>query len=302
MNTSVTILGSNSALPAHGRFPSAQLLNIAGHCLLIDCGEGTQFKFNQYKLSKMKVSHIFITHLHGDHVFGLPGLLNSLILLNRKEPLTIAGPIGIKAMMDHIFDATHARFNYEIKYIETDTETHSVILDHPDFTVENIPLNHKVPCNGYLFREKERQKNIYPEIVEKHGLTGPQIIELKEGRPITTEQGLLKPEEALYSKRDPRSYAYCTDTSYLPSIIPIINGVDLLYHEATYQEDFEAQALERGHSTARQAALIAKKANVGALLIGHPSSKYSSIEQLLTEAKSVFYNTRFATEGHTFEI
>ena len=275
---------------------------MANHCFLIDCGEGTQFKFNQYKLSKMKVSHIFITHLHGDHVFGLPGFLTSLILLSRIDPITIIGPSGIKNMMDHIFEATHAKFNYEVNYIETDPETNSVILENEYLSVENIPLHHKIPCNGYIFREKEKQKNIHPHLVAQHQLSGPQIMELKKGNQVETPFGILSPEDALFTKNEPKSFAYCTDTSYLPSIVNIIQNVDLLYHEATYLDDFEIQAMERGHSTATQAAKIAQQANAGRLLIGHPSSKYSSTEELLKEARMIRPDAQFATEGATFEL
>ena len=302
MNASLTILGSNSALPAHGRHPSAQLLIIGTKHILIDCGEGTQFQFNKYRLSKMKVSHIFISHLHGDHVFGLPGFLTSLILLNRTEPLTVAGPAGIKKMMEQIFEATSSHFTYEIDFIETDTENSSIILYNENFTVENIPLKHKIPCNGYLFREKARQKNIKTEIIEKFELNPTQIIALKNNEIIQTNQGELTPDEALYIKHIPKTYAYCSDTSFLPSLSQLIQDIDLLYHEATYLKDFTIKAAERGHSTASQAAQLAKDANVKKLLIGHPSSKYADVQPLVDESLEIFSNTEFAFEGKTFEL
>lgn len=302
MNASLTILGSNSALPAHGRHPSAQLLIIGKNHILIDCGEGTQFQFNKYRLSKMKVSHIFISHLHGDHVFGLPGFLTSLILLSRTEPIIIIGPVGIKKMMEQIFEATSAHFTYEIDFIETDTENSSIILNNENFTVENIPLKHKIPCNGYLFREKPKQKNIRSEIIEKYGLNPAQIISLKNNEKIQMDKGELTPEEALYIKHTPKSYAYCSDTSYLPGLSGHIQDIDLLYHEATYLKDFTIKAAERGHSTASQAAQLAKDANVKKLLIGHPSSKYADVQPLVDESLEIFSNTEFAFEGKTFEL
>lgn len=248
----------------------------------------------------MKVSHIFITHLHGDHIFGLPGFLTSLILMNRKDPLYVFGPMGIKVMIQQIFEATEARFNYEVHFIETNAEKHEIILENSHFSVETIPLKHKIACNGYLFREAPRQQNIKEDIIHDYGLTVDQIIALKNGVTIETSKGSLNPQEALYTKCEPKSYAYCSDTEYLPHLASLLQGVDLLYHEATYMSDFTTQAKERGHSTAAQAAELAKNAGIKKLIIGHPSSKYSDVEPFVKEAKEIFENSEFATEGMTF--
>ncbi|HQN56942.1 MAG TPA: ribonuclease Z [Saprospiraceae bacterium] len=302
MSFNVTILGSNSALPAHGRHPSSQLLTIDHHEILMDCGEGTIFRLNDLKLSKMKIEAIFISHLHGDHVYGLPGLVTSLILMGRKDPLTIIGPIGIKKMMEHVLESSWTRLNYPLEFIETNPEKQEIVFYTPAYTVETIPLKHKIPCNGYLFRQQQKPKNIREEIVLAYQLNPLQIKNLKSGMVVDTPQGTLHPEDVLYVKHTAKSYAYCSDTVYLPSIIPIIKDVDLLYHEATYLDDFEEKAKERGHSTARQAGMLARQAGVKKLLLGHPSSKYANIEALVKEAQNEFQNTKYATEGLTFEV
>lgn len=302
MSFNVTILGSNSALPAHGRHPSAQLLTIDHHQILVDCGEGTIFRLSDLKLSKMKVEAIFISHLHGDHVYGLPGLVTSLILMGRKEPLTIVGPKGIKKMLEQIFEASWTRLNYPLEFLETDSEKHALVFSTTSYTVETIPLSHRVPCNGYLFRQQERPKNIREEIVSDYQLNPGQIISLKSGREVETPQGTLHPDDVLYVKHTAKSYAYCSDTVYLPPIIPVIKDVDLLYHEATYLDDFAEKAKERGHSTARQAGMMARQAGVKKLLLGHPSSKYANVDALVQEAQNEFQNTFFAKEGLTIEV
>ena len=186
--------------------------------------------------------------------------------------------------------------------VETNPEESIQIFENETFTVETIPLKHKIPCNGYLFREKPRQKNIKEDIVEKYQLNVSQILALKEGKTIETQIGNLTPVEALYTKFEPKSYAYCSDTIYLPELITQLQGVDLLYHEATYTNEFQVQARERGHSTAAEAAQLAKEANIKKLLIGHPSSKYIQVELLVQEAKEVFDNVEFAEEGKTFDL
>lgn len=250
----------------------------------------------------MKVEVIFITHLHGDHIFGLPGFLTSMILMGRREPITIVGPEGIKMMMEQIFTATEAHFGFEVRYVETDPTQHDTVFEHKKYTVESVPLNHKIPCNGYLFREKDHPMNIREDAIERYQLSPVQIQELKAGKAADTPLGPVRPEDVLYTKRKAMTYAYCTDTTYLPSIIPIIHGVDLLYHEATYMEDFLTQAMERGHSTARQAGKIAREAGVRRLLIGHPSSKYQNVNDLVREARMEYEGAEFAHEGQTYVL
>jgi len=248
----------------------------------------------------MKVENIFITHLHGDHIFGLPGFLTSMILMDRREPVTIIGPEGIQKMMEQIFTATEAHFGFEVRYVETDPSRHYTVFDHPKYTVETIPLHHKIPCNGYLFREKDHPRNIREDAIEKYRLSPLQIQELKAGKEADTPYGKVRPQDVLYVKRRAMTYAYCSDTTYFPSIIPIIRGVDLLYHEATYMEDFLVQATQRGHSTARQAGKIAREAGVRGLLIGHPSSKYQNVNDLVREARMEYEEAEFAHEGQTY--
>lgn len=302
MSISVTILGSNSALAAHGRHPSSQFLKIGHHSILVDCGEGSQFRMNHLKLSKMKIETIFISHLHGDHVYGLPGLVTSMILLGRKEPLTIVGPKGILKYMEQIAESTFTHFNFPIYYIETTPSLFQMIYENDTFSAYSIPLSHKVPCNGYLFREKDRPLNIREEVIHEYQLSTEEIIALKEERSIQTKKGILSPGEALYIKHRARSYAYCSDTSFRPEIIPMLNGVDVLYHEATYLDEYKEKAIQRGHSTTCDAATIAKESGVRKLLLGHPSSKYPDVDILVQEAKTIFEATEFAVEGHTYII
>lgn len=302
MNFHITILGSNSALAAHGRHPSSQYIKLDHHHILMDCGEGSQFRMNELKLSKVKLEYIFISHLHGDHVFGLPGLITSMILLGRKESLTIVGPIGIKDFIENITKSTFTHFSFPIHCIETNPEEHQLVLEEATFQVENIPLSHGVPCNGYLFRQKERPLNLKEEVIGKYNLNTKQIIELKARKSIAVDGGYLHPDEALYVKNKARSYAYCSDTAYHSAIVPIIRNIDLLYHEATYLEEYQEKARQRGHSTAIEASTIAKDAGVGRLLIGHPSSKYADIRPLVEEARSVFEATEFAYEGRVFDV
>lgn len=302
MNFSLTILGSGSALPAFGRHPSAQWLRIGNYHILIDCGEGTQFQMRKYGKSAGKLNTVCISHLHGDHIFGLPGLITSMILQGRTVELIIIGPEGIENMIASYLRAAYSYPNFPLKFIETNTMLETLVLNHANFQVKTIPLQHKVPSNGYLFSELPRMKNIDCAKIAKYNLSPEQIRSLKTGNTVVTDSGTLTPDDVLYQRYPPVSYAYCSDTVFVPNMNDQISGVDLLYHEATYMGDMEPVSFERGHSTTLQAGMIAKKAGVKKLLIGHPSSKYREVETLVAETQTVFPETEFAYEGSVYEF
>lgn len=303
LNFSVTVLGSNSAIPANGRFPSAQVVNIQEQLFLIDCGEGTQIRMSDFKIKRSKINQIFISHLHGDHIFGLPGLLNSFALNGRKETLEIFSPKGLERLIDLIFETTDAHQSFDIVFHEIDTEQHQLIFQNEKVKVYSIPLNHRIPTTGFLFKEKPFPKKIIPEKIIEYDIPFSKINEIKQGADFTRNEGLvIQNTELVFEGKPPRSFAYCSDTSYFQKIIPFIKNVDLLYHEATYMEDKVGVANERGHSTAKEAAKIAKLSGAKQLMLGHFSNRYKNLNPLLDEAKEVFENSVLAIEGKTVAI
>ncbi|MDF9794855.1 ribonuclease Z [Catalinimonas alkaloidigena] len=297
------ILGANSATPAYGRHQSSQLLNLENHFMLIDCGEGAQMQLLKYKAKVSRINHIFISHLHGDHVFGLIGLLNTLNLTGRTEDLYIYGPYQLSEMVTVQMRATHANLKFKIHFSVTDHLQSQVLYENPLFTVHSLPLDHGIACSGFLFREKEKPRRIDKEKL-KPDISVADILDLKEGKNLYDADGSLRyANEALtLPPKKSRSYAYCSDTRYQEKLIEYIEGVDLLYHEATFMHDEAKKANERYHSTTIEAATIAKKANVTHLIIGHYSSRYKTLKPLLEEAKMVFPNTSLALEGEDYFI
>ncbi len=295
----LTILGSNSAVPANGRFTTAQVLQVKNKLYLIDCGEGTQTRLGDYNISRReRIEQIFISHLHGDHIFGLPGLLTSFSLNNRKAPLRIYSPAGLQEMIEAILKYSYSHLSYDLKFVVVPTDKSVQIFDNKDITVTTIPLNHRIPTTGYLFKEKEKVRNIRPEKIEEYSIHYSKIDAIKNGGDFTTEDEKVIPHKELtIAPPPPRSFAFCSDTTYQESIVPIIKGVDLLYHETTYMEDAKESAAKYGHSTAKEAATIAKMAGVGKLICGHYSSRYGDLTPLEEEAKSVFPNSELGLEG-----
>lgn len=303
MNFDVTILGSSSAIHAHDRFPSAQIVHYNNQPYLIDCGEGTQFRLSQYKIKSSRINQIFISHLHGDHYYGLIGLLASMNLVGRKEKLTIYAPEGVEDIIQVNTKYSLSEWKYPIEYIILETTRHQRIFENQQVEVFTIPLEHKIPTCGFLFVEKPKLKNVIKEKLEQYGIAGEKILEIKNGANFVTESGVIIPNEELTLPQLPlRKYAYCSDTRFAEHIIPIVEGVDLLYHEATYQEAEAEKAKEFYHSTAAEAAGIATKANVKSLLIGHFSSRYENLDRLLGEAAAVFPKVALAHEGDTIDI
>lgn len=303
MQFEVTILGSNGAVPAFERYPSAQILNFNGHQFLIDCGEGTQFRMNKFNIKRGKLDHIFITHLHGDHFYGLIGLLTSFNLNGREHPLHLYAPVGMEEIMNVQLKHSKTRFAFEVHFHPITDDRPRIIFDEPLLSVETIPLKHRIPTTGFLFREKMGLRKIIPERIEQYKIPFPQIAQIKAGSDFTTADGKIIPNSQLtLPPSQPRSYAYCTDTAYTETIVPLIKGVDLLYHETTFIEEHKQRAGETFHSTTKQAARIAQLAGVKKMLIGHFSARYENLQPLLDECREIFKETYLAEEGKTFLI
>ncbi len=303
MRFNVTILGSNSAIPAHGRFPTAQVVNLSEQHYLIDCGEGTQWRLEAFRLKKSKINQIFISHLHGDHIFGLIGLLNSFSLSKRKEPIIVFSPKGLEEIIQVQLKHAGAKLSFPLSFYDLETTKNLLIFEDNLVEVFTIPLEHRIPTCGFLFKEKSRLFNIIPSKIESYKIPVEKIKEIKNGADLNLLNGeIIKNEELTYPPKIPRSYAFCSDTVYSESIIPFIKNVDLLYHEATFLHDLLHLAEETKHSTVKQAAEIAKKANAGQLIIGHYSSRYKDLMPLLDEAQNVFPNTVLGIEGETYSI
>ncbi|MEO6838245.1 MAG: ribonuclease Z [Ginsengibacter sp.] len=292
----VTILGNNSAIPAHSRHPTAQILQTNDQVVLIDCGEGTQMQMRLYKIKKSKINHIFISHMHGDHYFGLIGLLNSLALNNRLEDLHIYAPEKLKHIIEIQMNAAESSFPYKIYY--NDLEKEGIIFEDKKLSVECFKVNHRIACWGFIFREKKNPRRINIAAVKKFKILKSFYENLHKGEDyINSENELIKNEILTDPVEAPKSYAYCADTAYFEPIYEKIKGVDMVYHETTYLADLEKKAVSRFHSTSTQAAMIAKKAGAKRLLIGHFSSMYDSLDKFKEEACEVFANTEIAEEG-----
>ena len=293
MSLKLTILGFNSALPTAFTHPTAQLLNIAERYFLIDCGEGTQVQLRKAKAKFNRINHIFISHLHGDHVFGLIGLISTFQLLGRDTPLHIHGPKGIEEFIMTQLRLTESNNSYQIIFNELHTKESVLVFEDDKVEVFSIPLNHRVYTNGYLFREKKKPRKLNIDTIEEF----PEIEicdyqNLKNGKDFILESGEIIPNDySTFEAQKSLSYAFCSDTKYKPNIVPIIKEVDLLYHEATFLHELKDLATYTGHTTAKEAAMIAKEANVKKLVIGHFSNRYHDYSVLLDEAREIFPNT-----------
>ena len=297
------ILGSNSAAPAFGRHPTSQLLQIQQDNFLIDCGEGTQMQMLKYKVRINRINHIFISHLHGDHYLGLIGLVSTMHLQKRTQDLHLYGPPGLQEILSLQFKYSDTRLNYKIVFRELKENAAEVILETDYLTVETIPLNHRIQCSGFLFREKPKKRRVNIGALPQYFLPS-QMAALKRGEDVTDESGkvLFKNEDYTFPPKRSRSYAFCSDTSYDERIVPLINKVDLLYHESTFLNDQAERAAETFHSTAFQAGMIAQKAGVRRLVLGHYSSRYKDITHFLEEARNTFDNVVLSVEGSNIMI
>ena len=298
MNFSILTLGSASALPVKGRNPSAHILDIGEQLFLLDCGEGTQMQMQKFRVKISKISKIFITHLHGDHYFGLSGLLSSFHLYRRTDKIELYGPPILRDILDLQFKASNTNLNFELDFVPIEENYIGKIFEDENIIVETFPLQHRIPTHAYVFRQKKLKRNINKDFVETENLSIEALRSIKNGNDFISEsRKLFKNEEITYVPKGLSSFAYCTDTIFDPSIVPQLEGINTIYHEATFGNDNEEHAKEKYHSTAKQAATIAKMANAKQLIIGHYSSRYDDLNILLNEAKEVFENTKLAIEG-----
>ncbi len=301
MSIEVHILGSSSATPVFDRHPTAQLVKVLSHHFLVDCGEGTQMQLSRYRHKVAKISHIFISHLHGDHYLGLVGLLSTMSLHGRKNPLYLFCPPGLVEIITIQLKYSESVLNYPIKVVELNADGMQNLLEDDQYKVDYFPLNHRIPCYGFKFTLKKGPRKIVKEKLPE-GLTLLEIANLKKGQDLYDEAGklVLKNSDVTTDPNPEVSYAFCSDTCYKPQLAQWLQGTNLLYHESTFNNEFADRATQTFHSTAAQAAQVAKDMNVNQLILGHFSARYKDLNPLLEEARQVFSNSFLGIEGQTF--
>jgi ribonuclease Z len=303
MSFSVTILGSSSALPTSKRYLTAHLVNHDERFFLIDCGEGTQMQLRRFHQKIARINHVFISHLHGDHVYGLFGFIATLAMLGRTADLNIYANQKLEDILNSIFGFFDTDLSFKVKVNPTNAKKQEVIYEDDKLEVITLPLRHRIPCTGFLFREKPKLRNIRKDLIPFYNIGIRDIVQIKQGADFITEEGKLIKNEQLTSDPHPsKSYAYITDTKYSESILPSIENVDLLYHESTFLDKDAKLAKLTYHSTAVQAATMAKKANAKKLILGHFSSRYKDDSQFIAEAVRIFENTVMAEDGMEISI
>ena len=303
MSIKITILGNASAKPTTHAHPSSQVVNVNEQYFLVDAGEGTQRQMSRLGISPLKLRAVFISHLHGDHLYGLFPLLSTLGLYGRRTPLRIYAPRPFGEMLEGFMRLFEQDLPYTPEWVEVDTTKHQIIFENDSTEVWSLPLRHRIPTAGYLFRQKEPQLNVDKFAIERYSLTVQQIVAAKRGEDITLESGELIPNSRLtYLPYPAKAYAYCSDTNYSARLAKLCQGVDIIYHEATYAAAERRLARARGHSSTTDAANVALKAEAKRLLIGHFSSRYKDLQPLLAECREIFPATDIAEEGATFEI
>lgn len=299
----LTILGCYAATPRTITNPTSQVLEIKNQMFLIDCGEGTQVQLRKHKIKFSRINRIFISHLHGDHFYGLIGLISTFTLLNRENDLHVYGPKGIKEIILLQLKLSNSYTGYNLYFHELESKESILIYEDDNVTVKTIPLKHRVYTNGYLFKEKNTQRKLNIQAIEDYNIEKCYYAKIKNGCDIVLENGIeIKNEELTFSPVKEKSYAFCSDTLFDESFVPIISGVDVLYHESTFLESESHLATKTMHSTAKQAALIAKKANVGTLLLGHYSTRYGDISLFKDEGESIFKPILLANDGKEFNF
>ena len=297
----LTTLGTGAALPARGRFPTAQLLQIHGSFYLIDCGEGTQERLRQVGFNFQRIGHIFISHLHGDHYLGLMGLISSMHLMGRQAPLTVHGPADLRTVIDVQLRASGTWLRYPLEIRSHPVGSGQLIHQDEAVVVTSLELRHRLPCTGFVFREQPAQRPLRMDrlsqipVARRAAVKSGDDLLLPDGTRLTNAELTADPPR-------PRSYAYCSDTAYEPALVPFVSGVDLLYHEATFGSALAARAKETLLSTAQEAAQLARDAGVGRLLLGHFSSRYKSADALVNEARTIFPNTGASEEGGRYTV
>ncbi|TDP59528.1 ribonuclease Z [Flavobacterium dankookense] len=299
----LTILGCYAATPRTITNPTSQVLEIRNRMFLIDCGEGTQVQLRKNKIKFSKINHIFISHLHGDHFYGLVGLISTFMLLNRQTDLHIYGPKGIKEIILLQLRFSNSFTGYNLYFHELTATESEIIYEDEKVIVKTIPLKHRIYTNGFLFQEKIGDRKLNVQAVEKYEIETCYYQNIKNGKDITLDNGTIIPNETLtFDPIPPKSYAFCSDTMYDETIIPIIQNADILYHETTFLETEADKAEKTMHSTAKEAAQIATKANIKQLILGHYSTRYSNIELFKDEAQTIFPNVLLADDGKSFEF
>ncbi len=290
-------------MPTTRHFPTSQVVNVRDKLFMIDCGEGAQIQYRRARLKFSRLNHIFISHLHGDHCFGLPGLLSTLSLVGRTAELVIHSPGGLKETITPLLEAFCQGLSYPIIFRPFDTERPTLIYEDRSMTVTTLPMEHRTPCCGFLFEEKPRLNRMRPDMIGFYNIPVEQVPRIKQGADFVTPDGAVIPNARLTIPPVlPRRYAFCSDTAYTEKFLPLIQGVDLLYHEATFAQAESMQAVNRFHTTAAQAAEIASKAQVRTLLLGHYSARYTDEDVLFDEAREVFPDTIMAREGMMLQL
>ncbi|WP_138272861.1 ribonuclease Z [Parabacteroides merdae] len=299
----INILGCGSALPTTRHLATSQIVDLRDKLYMIDCGEGTQVQMRRMRVRFGRLAHIFISHLHGDHCFGLPGLISTLGMLGRTGELVVHGPKEVETYLRPVMDLFCRGMEFEVRFNPVDTRSHSLVMEDRSLLVYSIPLKHRIPTCGYLFAEKPKEAHIIREMTDFYQVPVRCMKDIKQGQDYVTPEGEVVPNSRLTRPAaPPKRYAFCSDTAYNRSIIPIIEGADLLYHEATFAECDLARAKETFHSTARQAAEIARDAHVKRLVIGHYSARYEDLSELHREAEAVFPGTILGNEGTVIPV
>lgn len=303
MSFEITILGSGAAIPTSRRNPTSQFVVCNERYILIDCGEGTQMQIRKFGVRFQRIQHILISHLHGDHFFGLVGLISSMHLLGRDKGLTIYGPEGLEKIIRTQLEYGDAKLDFEINFVVLNGKDAGLIFDDNLIEIYTFPLKHRIPTNGFVIREKQKERKLISHKISGSGLQFEHMHLLKKGEDILTDEGIyFKNKDYTEDPPPSRSYAYCSDTAYAEKIIPFIEGVDLLYHEATFTEKDIERARATYHSTARQAAEIAKKAKVKKLVMGHLSARYEEVKTHVDEASVVFSHSEVVEDGKVYTI
>lgn len=303
MSFEVCILGSGAALPTSLRNPTSQYVQCNDRHILIDCGEGTQVQLRKNHVHIQKINHILISHLHGDHFFGLVGLLSTLHLLGRDKDLTIYGPEELEQIIRLQLEVGGAKLGFGLHFVALNGKEHKLIFEDKLIEIWTFPLSHRVPTNGFLIKEKPKERKLNAERFQEAGLSLTLIPKLKQGMDVELESGeIIYFEEYTYPQKPSKAYAYCSDTIFDERIVEYIKHADLLYHEATFLNDKLDRAKQTFHSTAEQAAIIAKQAEVGKLLLGHLSARYDNGLKHLEEASKVFENVKVVEDGDVFKV
>lgn len=299
----LTILGCYAATPRSFTNPTSQVLEINNHKFLIDCGEGTQVELRRNKIKFSKIEHVFISHLHGDHCYGLVGLISTFRLLNRKTDLHVYGPKGIKEIITLQLKLSNSWTNYQLYFHELESKKPQLLFEDDKVTVETIPLKHRIYTNGFLFKEKPGSRKLLIDEITRYNIDVSLYQSVKMGKDVVSNNGKLIPNHLVTADPDPpKSYAFCSDTMFDPGIVPQIMNSTILYHESTFLEENVELAEPTKHSTAIQAATIAKEANVQTLILGHFSTRYSNLSLFKAEAKTVFNNVELADDGKIFSF